>query len=437
MTKIMNEMSIEDLYKIYEQHPVVTTDSRNTPDGSIFFALKGESFDGNKFAQSALESGCSYAVVDEAEYAVSDKFILVDDVLRTLQQLAAYHRIAIGLPVVGITGTNGKTTTKELVSAVLSAKYNILYTKGNLNNHIGVPLTVLSITKEHQIAVVEMGASHPGDIKELVDIAAPNVGLITNVGRAHLAGFGSFEGVIKTKCELYDFLRESDSSVFVNLDNDILLEKSDGMNRIGYGLKDRSGLVWGSVMSNSPFLTMKFGVSGDDKEYVLETSLIGSYNAENVLAAVCVGTYFGVAPSQIKSAIESYQPTNSRSQYKKTDRNSLIIDAYNANPTSMAASINNFNEVTLPNKALILGEMRELGADSDAEHQKIIDMLENFGLTDVRLVGHCFDSAKTSFPRYADVDALIADLKANPVEGKTILVKGSNGNHLDKVVEWL
>ncbi|MBP5136018.1 MAG: UDP-N-acetylmuramoyl-tripeptide--D-alanyl-D-alanine ligase [Paludibacteraceae bacterium] len=430
-------MSIEDLYKIYEQHPVVTTDSRNTPDGSIFFALKGESFDGNKFAMSALESGCSYAVVDEAEYAVSDKFILVDDVLRTLQQLAAYHRIAIGLPVVGITGTNGKTTTKELVSAVLSAKYNILYTKGNLNNHIGVPLTVLSITKEHQIAVVEMGASHPGDIKELVDIAAPNVGLITNVGRAHLAGFGSFEGVIKTKCELYDFLRESDSSVFVNLDNDILLEKSDGMNRIGYGLKDRSGLVWGSVMSNSPFLTMKFGVSGDDKEYVLETSLIGSYNAENVLAAVCVGTYFGVAPSQIKSAIESYQPTNSRSQYKKTDRNSLIIDAYNANPTSMAASINNFNEVTLPNKALILGEMRELGADSDAEHQKIIDMLENFGLTDVRLVGHCFDSAKTSFPRYADVDALIADLKANPVEGKTILVKGSNGNHLDKVVEWL
>ncbi|MBP5741826.1 MAG: UDP-N-acetylmuramoyl-tripeptide--D-alanyl-D-alanine ligase, partial [Paludibacteraceae bacterium] len=363
-------MSIEDLYKIYEQHPVVTTDSRNTPDGSIFFALKGESFDGNKFAMSALESGCSYAVVDEAEYAVSDKFILVDDVLRTLQQLAAYHRIAIGLPVVGITGTNGKTTTKELVSAVLSAKYNILYTKGNLNNHIGVPLTVLSITKEHQIAVVEMGASHPGDIKELVDIAAPNVGLITNVGRAHLAGFGSFEGVIKTKCELYDFLRESDSSVFVNLDNDILLEKSDGMNRIGYGLKDRSGLVWGSVMSNSPFLTMKFGVSGDDKEYVLETSLIGSYNAENVLAAVCVGTYFGVAPSQIKSAIESYQPTNSRSQYKKTDRNSLIIDAYNANPTSMAASINNFNEVTLPNKALILGEMRELGADSDAEHQK-------------------------------------------------------------------
>ncbi|MBO7337148.1 MAG: UDP-N-acetylmuramoyl-tripeptide--D-alanyl-D-alanine ligase [Paludibacteraceae bacterium] len=430
-------MSIEDLYKIYEQHPVVTTDSRNTPDGSIFFALKGESFDGNKFAMSALESGCSYAVVDEAEYAVSDKFILVDDVLRTLQQLAAYHRIAIGLPVVGITGTNGKTTTKELVSAVLSAKYNILYTKGNLNNHIGVPLTVLSITKEHQIAVVEMGASHPGDIKELVDIAAPNVGLITNVGRAHLAGFGSFEGVIKTKCELYDFLRESDSSVFVNLDNDILLEKSDGMNRIGYGLKDRSGLVWGSVMSNSPFLTMKFAVSGDDKEYVLETSLIGSYNAENVLAAVCVGTYFGVAPSQIKSAIESYQPTNSRSQYKKTDRNSLIIDAYNANPTSMAASINNFNEVTLPNKALILGEMRELGADSDAEHQKIIDMLENFGLTDVRLVGHCFDSAKTSFTRYADVDALIADLKANPVEGKTILVKGSNGNHLDKVVEWL
>lgn len=437
MTKIMNEMSIEDLYKIYEQHPVVTTDSRNTPEGSIFFALKGESFDGNKFAQAALDKGCSYAVVDEAEYAVSDKCILVDNVLKTLQQLAAYHRIAIGLPVVGITGTNGKTTTKELVSAVLGSKYNILYTKGNLNNHIGVPLTVLSITKEHQIAVVEMGASHPGDIKELVDIAAPNIGLITNVGRAHLAGFGSFEGVIKTKCELYDFLRQSDSSVFVNLDNEILVEKSEGINRIGYGLKDKSGLVCGSVMSNSPFLTMKFSVAGDDKEYVLETSLIGAYNAENVLAAVCVGTYFGVAPSQIKNAIENYKPTNSRSQFKKTERNSLIIDAYNANPTSMAASINNFNEVTLPDKALILGEMRELGSDSDKEHQKIIDMLENFGLTDVRLVGHCFDNARTSFPRYADVDALIADLKANPMAGKTILVKGSNGNHLDRVVEWL
>ena len=196
----MNRMSIEDFYKIYEQHPVVTTDSRNTPEGSIFFALKGESFDGNKFAQAALDKGCSYAVVDEAEYAVSDKCILVDNVLKTLQQLAAYHRIAIGLPVVGITGTNGKTTTKELVSAVLGSKYNILYTKGNLNNHIGVPLTVLSITKEHQIAVVEMGASHPGDIKELVDIAAPNIGLITNVGRAHLAGFGRFDGVSKTKC---------------------------------------------------------------------------------------------------------------------------------------------------------------------------------------------------------------------------------------------
>ena len=434
----MNRMSIEDLYKIYEQHPVVTTDSRNTPEGSIFFALKGDSFDGNKFAQAALDKGCSYAVVDEAEYAVSDKCILVDNVLKTLQQLAAYHRIAIGLPVVGITGTNGKTTTKELVSAVLGSKYNILYTKGNLNNHIGVPLTVLSITKEHQIAVVEMGASHPGDIKELVDIAAPNIGLITNVGRAHLAGFGSFDGVIKTKCELYDFLRQSDSSVFVNLDNEILVEKSEGINRIGYGLKDKSGLVWGSVMSNSPFLTMKFSVAGDDKEYVLETSLIGAYNAENVLAAVCVGTYFGVAPSQIKNAIENYKPTNSRSQFKKTERNSLIIDAYNANPTSMAAALDSFGQIAtqLP-KMAILGDMRELGEVSEAEHQKVVDTLKAKGLNDVWLVGEEFGKTRCDFHKYNNVEEVKQAIASYKPCGKCILIKGSNGTKLFELPELL
>ena len=430
-------MTIEELYKIYEQYPIVTTDSRKTPEGSIFFALKGDNFDGNKFASNAIAQGSAYAVVDDPSVAVSDKFIVVDNVLQTLQQLAAYHRIALGIPVIGITGTNGKTTTKELVSAVLSTKFKVWHTQGNLNNHIGVPLTLLSLTKDIQIAVVEMGASHPGEIKTLVNIAAPNAGLITNVGRAHLAGFGSFEGVIKTKCELYDFLRSNDGQVFVNLDNEILSEKSKGMNRIGYGINNHSGLAWGEITSNSPFLTLKLCFMGNSKTYNVPTHFIGAYNAENIIAAACLGTYFGIEPELIVSAIENYRPTNSRSQLKKTDKNSIIIDAYNANPTSMTASIDNFHELNMPNKMLILGEMRELGSESVKEHQKIIDLINKYGLTDVRLIGDEFNAVDTVFPRYKDIESLIKELKDNPISGKTILVKGSNGNHLDRIIEWL
>lgn len=431
-------MTIKELYAIFEQHPEVVTDSRKTQVGAMFFALRGENFNGNEFAEKAIESGCSYAVIDEGQYDDhSGRFIVVENVLKTLQELSAYHRIALGLPVIGITGTNGKTTTKELLSAVLGRRFNLWHTQGNLNNQIGVPLTLLSLRKEHQMAVVEMGANHPGDIKELVELVAPNVGLITNVGRAHLQGFGSFEGVVKTKCELYDFIRNTDGSVFVNADNSILMEHSEGINRVTYGINCKDGIVSGEVTGNSPFLQMRFQVTGDNNIHDLQTNLVGVYNAENVMAAICVGTYFGIEPGVIKSAIEGYVPTNNRSQYKKTERNALIIDAYNANPTSMTASIKNFEAVKMEDKSLILGEMRELGQDSAVEHQKIIDLLVTNGLTDVCLVGTCWDNVKTTFKRYATTEDLIADLKSNPVADKTILIKGSNGNHLDRVVEWL
>lgn len=430
-------MTIEELYEIFSQHPTVTTDSRNCPKNSIFFALKGENFNGNTYAQASLNKGCAYAVVDEKEFVSNDHILLVDNVLATLQQLAHYHRIALGIPIVGITGTNGKTTTKELLSTVLKKKFNLYYTQGNLNNHIGVPLTLLSINKSHKMAVVEMGASHPGEIKTLVNIVAPNAGLITNVGKAHLEGFGSFEGVIKTKCELYDFLKDTDGQVFVNLDNPILTEKSESMNRTGYALENKNGLVWGKVTGNSPFLEMEWNTDNDTNTYTLKTHLIGTYNAENVMAAVCAGRFFGIDPNDICDAINSYAPQNNRSQMKDTKTNKLIIDAYNANPTSMTASINNFALATFDNKTLILGDMRELGADSETEHQKIIDLLNSKGLTDVYLVGDCFGKTKCSFKKFANVDKLIEQVKKEPIANHTILVKGSNGTHLVNVVEYL
>ncbi len=426
-------MTIEGIYELYRECPVVTTDSRVTPKGSLFFALKGEKFDGNQFAAKALEGGCGHAVIDEPAYDTGDgRCIVVADVLQTLQELATHHRIALGLPIVCVTGTNGKTTTKELIAAVLSKRYRVAYTQGNHNNHIGVPLTLLSMTAEHQIGIVETGANHPGEIRTLVHIAVPNAGLITNVGKAHLEGFGSFEGVIKTKCELYDFLRETEGQVFVNLDNEILTSRSEGMQRIGYGLKRKDGLVSGEVTGNSPFLSVRFRVG--DEELEAQTHLIGAYNAENVMAAVCIGTYFGVSAKEIKQALEAYEPTNNRSQYMKTEKNALIVDAYNANPTSMTAAVENFWKVQLPNKCLILGEMRELGAESETEHKKLVALLKEKGFEDVLLVGHCFDGLADGYLHFEDTEALMDYLKAHPMEGKTILVKGSNGNHLTKTL---
>ena len=336
-------MSIIDLYDLFIHNPQITTDSRNCPKGSIFFALKGDKFDGNQYAGKALASGCVYAVIDNPDYYIGERTILVDNVLKTLQQLAHHHRKVLGLPIIGITGTNGKTTTKELLAAVLSTKFNLLYTEGNFNNHIGVPLTLLRLTHDHEMAVIEMGASHPGDIKELVDIVHPNYGIITNVGRAHLEGFGSFEGVIRTKGELYDYIRRSKGKIFIKKENEYLQSIAKGIEQITYGNGD-DAFASGQVVSCDPFLVFNWKQQG--KLHTVETHIIGSYNLDNVLAAVAVGRFFKIPAERISRAIAAYEPTNNRSQFKKTDNNELIIDAYNANPSSMKVALDNF--ITMP-----------------------------------------------------------------------------------------
>ena len=359
-------MNLSALYQIFLDCQLVTTDSRNCPEGSLFIALKGESFNGNAFAGKALETGCAYAIIDEPEYAVEgdQRYILVDNCLQTLQQLANYHRRQLGTRVIGITGTNGKTTTKELISAVLSQSHNILYTLGNLNNHIGVPSTLLRLKAEHDLAVIEMGANHPGEIKFLSEIAEPDCGIITNVGKAHLEGFGSFEGVIKTKGELYDFLRKKEgSTVFIHHDNAYLMNIAGGLNLIPYGTEDDL-YVNGRITGNSPYLTFEWKAGKAGETYQVQTQLIGEYNFPNALAAITIGLFFGVEAAKINEALAGYTPQNNRSQLKKTNDNTLIIDAYNANPTSMMAALQNFRNMEVPHKMLLLGDMRELGAES-------------------------------------------------------------------------
>lgn len=433
-------MEIDALYKLFLQHPVVTTDSRDCPQGSIFFALKGESFNGNKFAEKALEAGCSYAVVDEAEYAVpgNDRLILVDDCLTALQQLANYHRRQLNTPIVGVTGTNGKTTTKELISTVLMQKYKVLYTQGNFNNHIGVPKTLLRLTAEHELAVVEMGANHPGEIKTLVNIVEPNCGIITNVGKAHLEGFGSFEGVIKTKGELYDFLRtRKDSRVFIHRDNPYLNGIAQGLNLVSYGsTTEELQAVNGEVIECAPYLTFRWRM-GQGEWHRVETHLIGSYNIDNMLAAAAIGLYFGVSPEQIDAALAGYIPQNNRSQLEVTERNHLIIDAYNANPTSMMAALKNFREMKVERKFALLGDMRELGAGSVEEHQKVVDYLNESDFEQVWLVGAEFAKTQHAYRSFTNVDEVNAALDAEQPSGYYVLVKGSNGIKLFQTVSHL
>lgn len=432
-------MKLSALYQIFLDCQLVTTDSRNCPEGSLFIALKGESFNGNAFAGKALETGCAYAVIDESEYAIEgdQRYILVDDCLQTLQQLANYHRRQLGTRVIGITGTNGKTTTKELISAVLSQSHNILYTLGNLNNHIGVPSTLLRLKAEHDLAVIEMGANHPGEIKFLCEIAEPDCGIITNVGKAHLEGFGSFEGVIKTKGELYDFLRKKEgSTVFIHHDNAYLMNIAEGLNLIPYGTEDDL-YVNGRITGNSPYLTFEWKAGKDGKSYQVQTQLIGEYNFPNALAAITIDRFFGVEDAKINEALAGYTPQNNRSQLKKTDDNTLIIDAYNANPTSMMAALQNFRNMEVPHKMLILGDMRELGAESAAEHQKIADYLKECAFEKVWLVGDQFAAAEHSFQTYPNVQEVIKELEADKPKGYTILIKGSNGIKLSSVVDYL
>ena len=433
-------MEISELYKIFQQHPVVTTDSRDCPEGSMFFALKGASFDGNKFAASALEKGCACAVVDEAEYAVQGdpRYILTDDCLHTLQQLARFHRRALGTRIIGITGTNGKTTTKELVSAVLGEKYNVLFTQGNFNNDIGVPKTLLRLTPEHELAVVEMGASHPGDIRTLVNIVEPDCGIITNVGRAHLQGFGSFEGVVKTKGELYDFLRtRKDGVVFIHNENEHLQGIANGLRLVRYGCAEAPGLyVWGHVTGCSPYLNFEWR-HGDGPMHRVETHLIGSYNVFNMLAAATIGLWFGVDEEQVCHALASYVPSNNRSELVVTAHNRLIVDAYNANPTSMKAALENFRDMNADHKMCILGMMGELGAVSREEHQKVVDFLKAARFEEVWLVGKEFEPIDCPFRKFRDVEEVKAAIAASQPSGKTILVKGSNSTKLFQLPELL
>ena len=430
-------MNLSALYQIFLDCQLVTTDSRNCPEGSLFIALKGESFNGNAFAGKALETGCAYAIIDEPEYAVEgdQRYILVDDCLQTLQQLANYHRRQLGTRVIGITGTNGKTTTKELISAVLSHILIILYTLGNLNNHIGVPSTLLRLKAEHDLAVIEMGANHPGEIKFLSEIVEPDCGIITNVGKAHLEGFGSFEGVIKTKGELYDFLRKKEgSTVFIHHDNAYLMNIAGGLNLIPYGTEDDL-YVNGRITGNSPYLTFEWKAGKDGETYQVQTQLIGEYNFPNALAAITIGLFFGVEATKINEALAGYTPQNNRSQLKKTNDNTLIIDAYNANPTSMMAALQNFRNMEVPHKMLLLGDMRELGAESAAEHQKIADYIKECDFEEVWLVGEQFAAAEHFFKTYPNVQEVIKELETNKPKGYTILIKGSNGIKLSSTVD--
>ena len=430
-------MNLYALYQIFLACQLETTDSRNCPEGSLFIALKGESFNGNAFAGKALETGCAYAIIDEPEYAVEgdQRYILVDDCLQTLQQLANYHRRQLGTRVIGITGTNGKTTTKELISAVLSQSHNILYTLGNLNNHIGVPSTLLRLKAEHDLAVIEMGANHPGEIKFLSEIVEPDCGIITNVGKAHLEGFGSFEGVIKTKGELYDFLRKKEgSTVFIHHDNAYLMNIAGGLNLIPYGTEDDL-YVNGRITGNSPYLTFEWKAGKDGETYQVQTQLIGEYNFPNALAAITIGLFFGVEAAKINEALAGYTPQNNRSQLKKTNDNTLIIDAYNANPTSMMAALQNFRNMEVPHKMLLLGDMRELGTESAAEHQKIADYIKECDFEEVWLVGEQFAAAEHSFKTYPNVQEVIKELETNKPKGYTILIKGSNGIKLSSTVD--
>lgn len=408
----------------------------------MFVALKGENFDGNRYAAEALTKGCSYVVVDNRDYAdeANQQIILVEDSLKTLQQLARYHRRQLGTTIVGITGTNGKTTTKELMAAVLKQRYKVLYTQGNLNNHIGVPLTLLQLTSEHEMAIVEMGANHPGDIKELVEIAEPDYGVITNVGMAHLQGFGSLEGVIRTKGELYDYIRTTEQrTVFLNDDNEYLKAIAEGLTTVRYGRPSSAGLlaVTGEVIACDPYLRFRWK-SGGDAWHEVATHIVGSYNLDNALCAATVGTYFNVSAEEVSVALAGYIPTNNRSQLTATEHNTLIVDAYNANPTSMRAALDNFACMEVSPKMVILGDMKELGEATPEAHQAVVDRLASCAFDEVWLVGAAFAATQHGAARvFADVEAVKEELQRSPVEKKYILVKGSNSMKLSSLITYL
>lgn len=425
-------MTIEQLYQLYKQHPSVETDNRKIKAGDLFFALKGERFDGNQFAKSALEAGAAYAVVDDPQVAVSDRYILVHEVLSCLQELAKYHREQFQVPFLGITGSNGKTTTKELVHAVLSSQYITYTTQGNLNNHIGIPLTLLRVKPDAEFAIIEMGANHQKEIESYCKYAQPSHGIITNCGKAHLEGFGGVEGVKKGKGELYDYLRATNGTAFVMWDYDYLRSMSHDIPQIiTYGTQEAE--ILGEVVNtDAPFLQVKARVKGEIEE--IQTQLVGDYNLPNVLVALAVGQHFNVPMKKMKAAIESYHPENSRSQLMSWRNNHVILDAYNANPTSMRAAIENFSRIPATRKVLLLGSMAELGEDSAMEHQQIVELLQQKNFDDVVLVGTEFEKINHPFVQFQGSGEAAAWLASQNYMGAHILVKGSRSMQMEKVL---
>ncbi|MDP4281816.1 MAG: UDP-N-acetylmuramoyl-tripeptide--D-alanyl-D-alanine ligase [Bacteroidota bacterium] len=429
-------MSLKELYSLFLQHPEISTDSRVIKPGSLFFALKGEHFNGNQYALTALEKGAAFAIIDEPEFKKNDSFIIVENVLKTMQDLATFHRTHFQIPVIAITGTNGKTTTKELMASVLSKKYPTAATPGNLNNHIGVPLTLLSIRKGTGIVITEMGANHPGEIDFLCHIAHPTHGIITNIGRAHLEGFGSFEGIVKTKTELYRYLRDNQGTVFLNGDDTLLSSQAAGLTATRYGFNEKEQ-VRGTLLKCDPLVNMEVHLGNES--IAIHSRLFGDYNATNILAACCIGHFFQVPGQMIKEAIEGFIPSNNRSELKQTSRNLLILDDYNANPSSMEAAIRNFISSPYPSKAVVLGDMLELGKDSDEEHLGILKMLETSGIEKVYLIGPEFTRLNTRREWICFQDSELANIwfKHQPLTGSTVLIKGSRGIKLEQIAEVL
>lgn len=433
-------MELQALYNLFKQHPSVSTDTRNILPDSIFFALKGSNFNGNEFAEQALISGAAYVVIDEEKYKKNDRFILVEDALETLQALAHVHRKQLNILFIGVTGTNGKTTTKELLHAVLSKKYKTYATKGNLNNHIGVPLTLLAIDHSIEMAIIEMGANHIGEIDFLCRIAEPTHGLISNVGKAHLEGFGSFEGVKKTKGELYDWLEANQGTLFLQGDNPFLKEMAEQRHIdkvVKYGFSESNAII-GRLIKADPLLQIEWHLQQSEEIFHADTQLAGSYNTENFLAAIALGHYFHVPLTLINNAISEYKPTNNRSQITKTDRNTVICDYYNANATSMEAALTNMRIIEATHKVVILGDMFELGEESSYEHKKVVELAKTISGARLIFVGKAFYEHQDVGGEFFETtsDAKVA-LLSNPISHATILLKASRGMAFEKLMDVL
>lgn len=432
-----NNMKLEQLYELFLTNRNITTDSRIVKKNDLFFALKGDHFDGNQFAEKAITNGCAYAIIDNPEYKKDERYILVDDVLETLQKLGNCHRKKLNIPILAITGTNGKTTTKELIAAVLNKKFKLCYTQGNLNNHIGVPLTLLAMDEKTNFGVVEMGANHMFEIKKLCEIAEPDFGIITNIGKAHLEGFGSVENIRKTKKELYDYLSEHSGKVFYNKSNPILTDIVEELAVQSVSFAGDYSKVSGEVQLSEQFLSVTVKINNTPVD--IQTQLVGAYNLENILAAVAVGEYFNVPVKSIKEAIEAYVPKNNRSQFIKSNSNNIYLDAYNANPTSVELSLKNFVSLKKPNACLILGDMLELGEEAAEEHKKVLRLIDNYSFDKIILVGSIYSSiyVKDDVLQFENVNEFKKWFTKNEIKDSHILIKGSRGIQLETIVEYL